>query len=66
MPPAGLCDLCARRREIRTDRGSVFTLCERGLTDPAWPKYPRLPVHLCGGFEPHQAAPHLNQPVKLS
>ena len=34
-----------------SDRGSLFTLCTRGLTDPAWPKYPRLPVLQCTGFE---------------
>jgi hypothetical protein len=55
MHPAGLCDQCAWHREIRTDRGSLFILCRRGLTDPAWPKYPRLPVFACAGFEPEQA-----------
>jgi hypothetical protein len=52
MVPAGLCDKCVWRNEIRTDRGSVFIMCRRGLQDPAWPKYPRLPVLRCAGFEP--------------
>jgi hypothetical protein len=52
MFPAGLCDNCAHRKEIRSDRGSLFILCRRGLTDNAWPKYPRLPVLRCNGFEP--------------
>jgi hypothetical protein len=52
MSHAGLCASCSYRKEIRSDRGSVFTLCRRGLTDTAWPKYPRLPVLRCGGFEP--------------
>ena len=47
----GLCAKCVRSKEIRSDRGSLFTLCTRGLTDPAWPKYPRLPVLQCTGFE---------------
>jgi hypothetical protein len=47
----GLCENCARSKEIRSDRGSLFILCTRGLTDPAWPKYPRLPVLRCTGFE---------------
>jgi hypothetical protein len=31
---------------------SIFVMCTRGLTDPAYPKYPRLPVRNCAGFEP--------------
>jgi hypothetical protein len=48
---AGLCENCTHRKEIRNDRGSLFILCRRGLLDPAWPKYPRLPVLRCAGFE---------------
>jgi len=51
MPSAGLCDTCVHRKEIRSDRGSVFILCQKGLKDSAWPKYPRLPVVQCTGFE---------------
>jgi hypothetical protein len=29
----------------------VFSLCERSRTDPAFPRYPRLPVVECSGFE---------------
>jgi hypothetical protein len=25
-------------------------MCTRGLTDPAYPKYPRLPVRACPGY----------------
>jgi hypothetical protein len=31
---------------------STFVLCARGLTDPAYAKYPRLPVLGCPGYEP--------------
>jgi hypothetical protein len=48
---AGLCDTCAYRREVRNTRGSSFSLCERSRTDPAYPRYPRLPVLACHGYE---------------
>ena len=37
---------------MRNDRGSVFVLCERSRVDPAFPRYPRLPVLACSGFDP--------------
>ncbi len=46
-----LCDTCQHCREIRTDRGSVFLLCQLSFTDAAFPKYPRLPVLECRGYE---------------
>ncbi|MFZ2114440.1 MAG: hypothetical protein WAU77_12030 [Solirubrobacteraceae bacterium] len=51
-PSAGLCDTCKHRRLVPNTRGSVFSLCERSRTDPAYPRYPRLPVLLCAGHEP--------------
>ena len=50
-PPAGLCAQCLHRKEIRTDRDTIFTQCLRSFTDPKFPKYPRLPVLKCTGFE---------------
>ncbi len=29
----------------------MFLLCRRSITDPAFPRYPRLPVVECAGFE---------------
>lgn len=55
-PPAGLCDDCRHQRLVRNTRGSVFSLCERSRHDPAYPRYPRLPVTVCGGHEPRPAA----------
>ena len=52
---AGLCDRCSHQRVIANTRGSSFSLCERSRTDPAYPKYPRVPVRSCPGLEP--AAP---------
>ncbi|MFL5884839.1 MAG: hypothetical protein ACJ77M_07190 [Thermoleophilaceae bacterium] len=50
-PPAGLCDSCRHQRVVRNRRGSVFSLCERSRTEPDYPKYPRLPVERCAGYE---------------
>jgi hypothetical protein len=50
-PPAGLCDSCAHQRLIHNTRGSTFSLCERSRTEPQYPRYPRLPVGQCPGWE---------------
>jgi hypothetical protein len=56
-PPAGLCDACRHQRVIRNTRGSSFSMCERAKTDPSFPKYPRLPVLECRGFERRVSPP---------
>lgn len=50
-PPAGLCNACVHQQLVPNRRGSVFSLCRRSKTDPAFPRYPRIPVRECGGFE---------------
>lgn len=47
----GLCADCRFMRLVESARGSKFYLCERSATDPKFPKYPRLPVLQCGGYE---------------
>lgn len=47
----GLCDSCRHQKLIRNTRGSTFSMCERSKADPAFPKYPRLPVLACRGYE---------------
>jgi len=47
----GLCATCVHRRRIVSGRGSEFVLCERALSDPAFPRYPQLPVRICPGHE---------------
>jgi len=47
----GLCTNCRHHLAIRSDRGSVFHLCRLSFTDPRFPKYPRLPVIECAGFD---------------
>jgi hypothetical protein len=49
-PNAGLCERCVHGRRITSSRGSVFYLCGLSAVDPAYPKYPRLPVIRCDGF----------------
>ena len=53
---AGLCDSCRHQKIIRTGRGSEFSMCERSKTDERFPKYPRLPVLECPGYERRGAA----------
>lgn len=55
-PPAGLCDRCRHQRLVPNTRGSVFSLCERSRSDDRFPRYPRLPVLECIGFEPRPDA----------
>jgi hypothetical protein len=48
---AGLCADCRYVRLIKSDRGSTFYLCERSVSDKCFPKYPRLPIIQCRGYE---------------
>jgi hypothetical protein len=49
--PIGLCATCRHARVIQSAHGSTFYLCRLSETDPRFPKYPRLPVLRCSGFE---------------
>lgn len=51
VPGAGLCNSCRHQQEVATGRGSRFSLCRRSRQEPAFPKYPRIPVRDCRGFE---------------
>jgi hypothetical protein len=51
-PSPGLCAGCVHVRVVRSGKGSTFYLCEMSKVDPAFPKYPRLPVLRCRGFTP--------------
>lgn len=50
----GLCATCRLMRTMESDRGSTFYLCQLSSTDPNFPKYPRLPVLRCSGYQPLQ------------
>jgi hypothetical protein len=54
---AGLCDRCRHQRIVRNTRGSSFSLCERSRTQPEYPRYPRLPVRECRGYEERSSSP---------
>jgi hypothetical protein len=49
---AGLCDSCVHQQIVKNTRGSIFSLCKRSRVDPAYPRYPRVPVMRCPGYEP--------------
>ena len=51
MVDPGICNGCRHVRVIENDRGSKFYWCGRSKTDARFPKYPRLPVLRCVGFE---------------
>ncbi|HYN09302.1 MAG TPA: hypothetical protein VES67_18105 [Vicinamibacterales bacterium] len=51
----GLCPSCRYVKVVTNDRGSRFIFCERSRTDPSFPRYPRLPVLVCSGYEPAEA-----------
>ena len=48
---AGLCETCRHARIVTSARGSRFLLCSLSAVDPRFPKYPRLPVLACDGYE---------------
>jgi hypothetical protein len=54
---AGLCSRCRHAREIASDRGSVFIMCQFSAIDPSFPKYPRLPVLSCTAYSPGSESP---------
>jgi hypothetical protein len=47
---AGLCGSCLHARVVRSDRGSTFIRCALSAIDPAFPRYPVLPVLACPGY----------------
>ncbi|MBM4268480.1 MAG: hypothetical protein FJ144_18035 [Deltaproteobacteria bacterium] len=48
----GLCASCGHARRIRSGRGSTFLRCGLSDTDPAYRRYPPIPVTLCAGYDP--------------
>jgi hypothetical protein len=48
---AGLCARCAHAAVQRSARGSEFWRCRRADAEPAYRRYPPLPVLRCAGFE---------------
>ncbi|MGB3099252.1 MAG: hypothetical protein WBB30_08180 [Solirubrobacterales bacterium] len=55
--PAGLCERCRYQRVVANTRGSSFSFCRLSSENPAFPKYPQLPVTACPGFAEGTAPP---------
>jgi hypothetical protein len=53
----GLCATCANAKVITSDRGSTFYSCLLAKTDPRFPRYPRLPVISCIGYDEKACTP---------
>jgi hypothetical protein len=47
---AGLCADCEHSRRVESSHQSTFYLCQLSATDPAFPKYPPIPVIRCRGY----------------
>ena len=52
---AGLCDGCANQKVVTSQKGTTFSFCELSKWDLRFPKYPRIPVLNCAGFEAERA-----------
>ncbi|MGH7450550.1 MAG: hypothetical protein ACRENG_04355 [bacterium] len=62
----GLCQACRNVRVVNNGRGSTFYLCRLAEHDSRFPKYPRLPVLACDGYEPTAASkPPSNGPPRV-
>ena len=49
---AGLCAQCRHARVNQTRRGPTYLRCQLASVDEAFPRYPRLPVLRCAGYQP--------------
>jgi hypothetical protein len=47
----GLCETCTHVQIVRSSKGSSFVLCRLSEVDPAFRRYPTLPVIACRGYE---------------
>jgi hypothetical protein len=52
----GLCATCRHARVQESARGARFWRCARADAEPAYRRYPPLPVRDCPGFERGEAA----------
>jgi len=52
-PPGlvGLCASCRFAETVTSSRGSTFYLCTLSETNPAFRRYPVLPVRQCTGYQ---------------
>jgi hypothetical protein len=52
----GLCATCVHAKLNETHRGTAYLRCTRAAWDDRLPRYPRLPVRECAGYEDDQRA----------
>lgn len=50
MTAAGLCETCTHAQIVTSSKGSSFVLCRVSEVNPAFRRYPRLPVIACPGY----------------
>jgi hypothetical protein len=62
-PTIGLCAGCRHVQVVRSAKNSFFVLCRLSKTDPAFDKYPVLPVFQCAGFAPPDTPAPQNRPA---
>ena len=53
----GLCGTCVHAKLNETHRGTAYLRCTRAAWDARLPRYPRLPVTTCPGFEAQDPRP---------
>jgi len=46
----GLCETCVHAQKVK-GKQTTFWMCRRSRTDQSFPRYPRLPVMHCRGYE---------------
>lgn len=63
---AGLCAACRHLRVIVSSKGSRFYMCARAAHDPAYRRYPPIPVRQCPGFDPSDVSPPSAGPASES
>jgi hypothetical protein len=52
MLDPGLCKTCTHADPLKHPRGGdPYWRCAKAAIDPSYPKYPRLPVMACRGYE---------------
>ena len=61
----GLCETCSHVQIVRSSKGSSFVLCRLSEVDPAFRRYPALPVTACPGYSPSTEPEPTTTPVEL-
>ena len=51
MSDPGLCASCTHVQIVVSSKGSTFYMCRLSEVDPAFKRYPVLPVVVCSGYE---------------